>query len=112
MRYYSNLTQEYVLSVLEYNPKTGESILGNFLTQRIFMTDLVKKWKLVARRDDVLNRMVPSDIRMLVGEIERLRGTLYKIQVITDDPHEGFEGTVDVCNNLACTALGESIDNG
>ena len=35
--------------------------------------DLVKRWKEAARRDDLFNHMVPSDVRQLVGEIERLR---------------------------------------
>ena len=38
------------------------------------MTNLVKKWKLLARRDDLFtHHMVPSDVRQLIGEIERLR---------------------------------------
>ncbi len=37
------------------------------------MVDLVKKWKEVARRDDLFDNMVPSDVRMLVKEIERLQ---------------------------------------
>lgn len=37
------------------------------------MTDLVRQWKEMARRDDLFDYMVPSDVRLLVKEIERLR---------------------------------------
>ena len=37
------------------------------------MIDLVEKWKEAARCDDLFNHMVPSDVRLLVQEIERLR---------------------------------------
>ena len=39
------------------------------------MTDLVEKWKEAARRDDLFNHMVPSDVRQLIGAIERLRAS-------------------------------------
>jgi len=35
--------------------------------------DLVKRWKEAARRDDILDVMVPSDIRLLIKEIGALR---------------------------------------
>ncbi len=47
------------------------------------MVDLVKQWKEAARRDDVLASMVPSDIRQLVGEIERLRAALKRLKKLT-----------------------------
>lgn len=37
------------------------------------MVDLVKQWKEAARRDDLFDHMVPSDVRLLVKEIERLK---------------------------------------
>ena len=40
------------------------------------MSDLVKQWKEAARRDDLFDHMVPSDVRQLIGEIERLRAAL------------------------------------
>lgn len=40
------------------------------------MVDLVKRWKEAARRDDLFDHMVPSDVRQLVKEIERLRQAL------------------------------------
>lgn len=35
--------------------------------------DLVAQWKEAARLDDLFDHMVPSDVRQLIGEIERLR---------------------------------------
>ena len=35
--------------------------------------DLVKKWKMLARQDDLFDHMVPSDVRVLIQEIERLQ---------------------------------------
>jgi len=35
--------------------------------------DLVKRWKEAARRDDLFDHMVPSDVRLLLMEIEALR---------------------------------------
>ncbi len=43
------------------------------------MADLVEKWKMAARRDDVLNIMVPSDVRELVGEIEQLQSAAWAV---------------------------------
>lgn len=40
------------------------------------MADLVKQWKEAARRNDLFDHMVPSDVRQLIGEIERLREAL------------------------------------
>ena len=40
------------------------------------MDDLVKQWKEAARHDDLFDHMVPSDVRLLVKEIERLRALL------------------------------------
>ncbi len=37
------------------------------------MADIVEKWKDAARRDDLFDHMVPSDVRELIAEIERLR---------------------------------------
>ena len=37
------------------------------------MVSLVTKWKEAARRDDLFNHMVPSDVRLLIKEIERLQ---------------------------------------
>jgi len=42
------------------------------------MNDLVKQWKEAARRDDILSVMVPSDVRLLVKEIELLRTLLHR----------------------------------
>ena len=53
------------------------------------MTDLVERWKLAARRDDLFDHMVPSDVRQLVGEIERLRDGLAQI---ASGPCCGTEG--------------------
>lgn len=36
------------------------------------MSELADKWRERAKRDDVCDRMVSSDVRMLVGEIDRL----------------------------------------
>lgn len=33
----------------------------------------LQEWQEFARRDDCLERMVPSDLRQVVGEVERLR---------------------------------------
>ena len=49
------------------------------------MTDLVERWKLAARRDDLFDHMVPSDVRQLVGEIERLRVALFEISDRCDE---------------------------
>ena len=43
------------------------------------MSQLADKWRLPARRDEVLETMVPSDIRQLVGEIDRLEIVLERI---------------------------------
>ena len=40
------------------------------------MTDIAEQWREAAKRDDVLDLMVPSDVRMLVGEIDRSRRKL------------------------------------
>lgn len=42
-------------------------------------------WKEFSRRDDCLDEMVPSDLRMLIGEIERLQKTLAAISVLASD---------------------------
>ena len=57
------------------------------------MIDLVEKWKLAARRDDLFNHMVPSDVRLLVGEIERLRIILTGLA----KRHEGYEQGCGPC---------------
>ena len=46
-------------------------------------------------------------LRKRDDEIERLRAALFKIKVITGDPIEGFESTVDACGNLARAALSD-----
>jgi len=43
------------------------------------MVDLVEKWKETARRDDLWRIMVPSDVRELIMEIEKLRAALESI---------------------------------
>ena len=48
------------------------------------MIDLVKRWKEAAKRDDVLDEMVPSDIRQLVGKIERLQNALAYFTALED----------------------------
>ncbi len=50
------------------------------------MVDLVKQWKEAARRDDLFNHMVPSDVRQLVGEIERLGEVIREIARIVENP--------------------------
>ncbi len=40
---------------------------------------LVKQWKEAARRDDLFDHMVPSDVRQLVAEIEWLQTALERI---------------------------------
>jgi len=56
------------------------------------MTDLVKQWKLLTRQDDLFNHMVPSDVRQLVGDIERLRELISDL--VNDDAcvldHHGY----------------------
>ena len=37
------------------------------------MVDLVARWEKIAKRDDCLDQMLPSDIRALVAEIKELR---------------------------------------
>ncbi len=48
------------------------------------MVDL-EHWKKFAREDTCLDRMVSSDLRVLVGEIERLRYALGASIVAIDD---------------------------
>ena len=35
------------------------------------MSEQSDKWRELAKRDDVLDQMVPSDVRQLVGDIDR-----------------------------------------
>jgi len=42
------------------------------------MSDLVKEFKEISRRDDCFKHMVPSDVRMMLAEIERLRESIRK----------------------------------
>lgn len=35
--------------------------------------DIVEQWTELSRRDDLFNHMVPSDVRMMLGEISRAR---------------------------------------
>jgi len=42
------------------------------------IADLVKRWKEAAKRDDVLDVMVPSDVRQLVAEIELSRANEWR----------------------------------
>ena len=65
-----------------------ECLRGRHPTKRMIpynleklMVDLVKQWKEAARRDDLFDHMVPSDVRLLVKEIERLR----KIEVAAQE---------------------------
>ncbi len=37
------------------------------------MVDLIAKWREISRQDDCFDHMVPSDVREMLGEIERLR---------------------------------------
>ena len=53
------------------------------------MVDLVKQWKEAARRDDLFDHMVPSDVRLLVQEIERLR-----------EREAALAGALEGCNEL------------
>ncbi len=40
------------------------------------MTDIVEHFREISRRDDCFIHMVPSDVRMMLSEIERLRAGL------------------------------------
>lgn len=42
----------------------------------------LKEWQHWARRDEACKLFVPSDIRQMLGEVERLRGTL---KALADD---------------------------
>ena len=54
------------------------------------MNDLVKQWKEAARRDDLFDHMVPSDVRQLLSEIERLRDLLRRtLDVVESDEFAG-----------------------
>ena len=55
--------------------------------------DLVKQWKEAARRDDLFDHMVPSDVRQLIGEIEQLRQRLDRFKV-------GYRNRSDECIRL------------
>ncbi len=63
------------------------------------MVDLVKQWKEAARRDDLFDHMVPSDVRQLVGEIERLRADL---DAIPEDVKRHWHGirAVRLCGGM------------
>ena len=40
------------------------------------MTDIVERFRELSHRDDCLDHMVPSDVREMLSEIERLRSDL------------------------------------
>lgn len=41
--------------------------------------EMLENWKHVARRDDACNYFVPSDIRVMIGEIERLQAEVKRL---------------------------------
>lgn len=43
------------------------------------MTDIVARFKEQSYRDDCCEKMVPSDVREMLGEIERLRNMLDRV---------------------------------
>lgn len=52
-------------------------------------------WRERATQDDVLDKMVPSDLRILVGEIVRLRQRMEAIMQAAEN-HD-----VDACHEMA-----------
>ena len=59
-------------------------------------------WRERATQDDVLDKMVPSDLRILVGEIVRQRQQMEAIM------HAAENRDVDACHELArLAALGQ-----
>ena len=38
--------------------------------------DTLNDWSELSKRDDCMNRLVPSDIRLMLGEIDRLRAEI------------------------------------
>lgn len=61
--------------------------------------DLVKRWKEAARRDDLFDHMVPSDVRLLLKEIEALRERVAELHKLAFDDQSGKSWRTVVLNN-------------
>lgn len=48
----------------------------------------LSKWKEFSKRADCLDRMVPSDVRLLVGQIDRLQNASRMIEELAALEHE------------------------
>jgi hypothetical protein len=46
-----------------------------------FSIDQLDEWREFTKRDDACDHMVPSDVRALIGEIERLRNECGKLKM-------------------------------
>ncbi len=73
------------------------------------MTDIVERFHEISRRDDCFDHMVPSDVRELLGEIERLRAGLLEIRRRRKDMPGVTCGMDDVIDH-ALPSLSETDD--
>jgi hypothetical protein len=52
----------------------------------------IEEWQEFARRDDCLDRMVPSDLRQIVAQVNRLRACLTDCLATAEQNADGLSG--------------------
>ena len=66
--------------------------------------DIVDEFTEISRQDDCFRHMIPSDVRRLLGEIERLRADRDRLAAIVERARNGYPQLIDWIDDFMAAA--------